>query len=133
MSVRAKLYESPHLRRANQRESLREIRDVEGPAEPLERVACDHVISHTSLGNGGETCSFVIDRYSGLVGVTPCKSKSSEEVEDRKRVGIVSVGSDRAPQILSALKRLGFDSEPSELLNLAKPYITPMLNHSSEP
>ena len=120
--VRAKLYESPHLRRANQRESLREIRDVEEPVEPLERVACDHVISRTSLGNGGETCSFVIvDRYSGLVGVKPCKSKSSEEVEDafrrfcgRKRVGIVSVGSDRAPEILSALKRLGFDSEPSE-------------------
>lgn len=100
----------------------RNFPDAEEPKEPLERVACDHVISRTSLGNGGETCSFVIlDRYSGLVGVTPCKSKSSEEVEDafrrssgRRKIGIVSAGTGRVPEILSALKRLGFNSEPAE-------------------
>ena len=120
--IQAKLYEAPHRRRPNQREVLRAIRDAEEPTEPFERLACDHVISRTSPGKGGETCSFVIvDRFSGLVGLQPCTSKGSEEVETalrkfcgRKRPGIVSVSSDRAPEILSALSRLGFNAEPAE-------------------
>lgn len=118
--VRAKLYDAPHRRRANQRESLREARDIEEPKELLERIACDHVISQTGLGLKGESCSLVvIDRFSGLVGVFPCKSKSAAEVEDslrkfcgRRKVGIVSAGSDRALEILNAL--LGLNVEPSE-------------------
>ena len=87
----------------------------------MERIACDHVITRDEVGMRGETCSFVmVDRYSGLLSIFPCKSKSSEEVEEalrrfcgRLRPHIVSVASDRAPEILAALKRLGFNPEPS--------------------
>ena len=65
--VQAKLYEAPHRRRPNQREVLRAIRDAEEPTEPFERLACDHVISRTSPGKGGETCSLVVWLASNLV------------------------------------------------------------------
>ena len=119
--LQAKLYEAPHRRRANERAHLRDIRDIEEPTAPLERIACDHVISRTSIGIGGETCSLVVvDRFSKLVGVMPCKSKHTDEVEAvlrrfcGHRSGIVSVASDRAPEILSAIKRLGFTDDPAE-------------------
>ena len=62
----------------------------------------------------------VVDRFSKLVGVMPCKSKHTDEVEAvlrrfcGHRSGIVSVASDRAPEILSAIKRLGFTDDPAE-------------------
>ncbi|CAL1164086.1 unnamed protein product [Cladocopium goreaui] len=43
---------APHRRRANERAHLRDIRDIEEPTAPLERIACDHVISRTSIGIG---------------------------------------------------------------------------------
>ena len=120
--IQAKLYDAPHRKRANQREYLREIRDMEEPKEPLERVACDHVISRTHPGIHGEQYTFVtIDRYSGLVGSYPLKAKNAEGTEEAlrrfcgsRKAGIVSVASDRAPEILAALTNLGFASEPAE-------------------
>ena len=119
--VQAKLYEAPHRRRENQSEAIRHARDVEEAKEFLERVACDHIVARNGPGMKGEQYTFVIrDRYSGLIGVYPCRTKGSDEVEEalrrfcgRSRPGIVNVSSDRAPEILSALKRLGFCSEPS--------------------
>ena len=51
--LQAKLYEAPHRRSAHERAHLRDIRDIEEPTAPLERIACDHVISRTSIGIGG--------------------------------------------------------------------------------
>ena len=80
--VQAKLYDAPHRKRANQRDYLQEIRGMEDPIAPLERLACDHIISRTNLGTKGETCSFVIvDRFSGMIGISPSKSKDSDSVE----------------------------------------------------
>lgn len=117
--VQAKLYEAPHIE--NQREAIRDARDVEEPIEYLEKVACDHIILRNEPGFRGECYSFVIaDRFTGFAGVFPLKSKTADEVEAsfrkfcrRRRPGVVIVGSDRAPEILAAIRALGFDSEPS--------------------
>ena len=119
--VQAKLYETPHRRRENQREAIRDARDVEEPSEYLEKVACDHIILRNEPGFRGECYSFVIvDRFTGYAGIFPLKSKTADEVESsfrkfcgRRRPGIVIVGSDRAPEILAAIRALGFNSEPS--------------------
>ena len=51
----------------------------------------------------------------GFAGVFPLKSKTADEVEasfrkscGRRRPGIVIVGSDRAPEILAAIRALGW-------------------------
>jgi hypothetical protein len=133
--VQAKLYDAPHRKRANQRDYLQEIRGMEDPIAPLERLACDHIISRSNLGTKGETCSFVIvDRFSGI-GISPSKSKDSDSVEvalrkfcGRSKAGIVSVSSDRAREIIAAVERLGFTTEPSEpRQSLHNPYAESMI------
>ena len=52
--------------------------------------------------------------------MTPCRSKHTDEVEAALRrfcghkSGVVSVASDPAPEILSAIERLGFADGPAE-------------------
>ena len=119
--VRTKLYQSPHRRRKNESEGIRHARDKEEPSAPLERLACDHIVTRSEPGNRSECYTFVtIDRFSGMIGLYPCVSKESDEVESalRRFVGrnpkIASIASDRAPEIMSAIKRMGFCSEPAE-------------------
>ena len=109
---------------------------MEDPIAPLEKLACDHIISRTNLGTKGETCSFVIvDRFSGMIGISPSKSKDSDSVEvalrkfcGRSKAGIVSVSSDRAHEIIAAVERLGFTTEPSEpRQSLHNPYAESMI------
>ena len=118
---RAKLYEAPHVRDIHQRETLRDAREAESPTFFLEKVSIDHIITRSDVGNGGETCTLVIvDQFSGMTGLAPSKTKSAGEVEDalrrfcgKHKPGVVQVASDRAPEILSALKSLGFAKEPA--------------------
>eukprot|EP00439_Symbiodinium_sp_Y106_P050980 s212_g6.t1 len=70
--------------------------------------------------DGDEVVSFVCrDRYSGMVWTYPAETKGSEEVENSlrhfcgRKSPIVSVASDCAPEILKAVRDLGFNSEPS--------------------
>ena len=109
------MYDAPHRRAANQSEALQEARLAESPTFFLEKLAVDHIISRDEVGHRGETCTFVmVDVFSGFTGIHPCLNKSSDEVEEalrrmcgKKRPGIIQVPSDRAPEILSAVKRLG--------------------------
>ena len=79
------------------------------------------IILRNEPGFRGECYSFVlVDRFTGYAGIFPLKSKTGDEVESsfrkfcgRRRPGIVIVGSDRAPEILAAIRALGFNSEPS--------------------
>ena len=59
------------------------------------------------------------DRFSGLVWTYPAETKDADEVEEALRhfcgrnAPVVSVASDRAPEILKAIREVGFTSEPS--------------------
>ena len=118
---RAKLYEAPHVRDIHQRETLRDARKAESPMFFMEKLSIDHIITRCDVGNGGETCTLVIvDQFSGMRGLAPSETKSAGEVEDalrrfcgKHKPGVVQVASDRAPEILSALKSLGFAKEPA--------------------
>ena len=120
---RAKLYEAPHVRDIHQRETLRDARKAESPMFFLEKLSIDHIITRSDVGNGGETCTrtlVIVDQFSGMTGLAPSETKSAGEVEDALRrfcgkhqPGVVQVASDRAPEILSALKSLGFAKEPA--------------------
>ena len=48
--LQAKLYESPHRRRENQREARREAREKEDPEQHLERIAIDFIIASDLVG-----------------------------------------------------------------------------------
>ena len=118
--LRAKLSRAHHRRRENQRESLREARAIEEPEGPGERIAVDHMFSYDQPGEDEEVVSFVIrDRFSGMVWTYPARARDSEEVENAlrhfcgRKSPIVSVASDCAPEILKAVRDLGFNSEPS--------------------
>ena len=75
----------------------------------------------TMLGFAGETCSVVlVDHFTGLISLVPCKSKEADEVEAALRrlcgkwkPGVIQVASDRAPEIRRAVREMGFSSEPS--------------------
>ena len=118
---RAKLYEQPHRRAENQSKNMKEARMVEAPTFFLEKLSVDHIIVRDEIGHKGETCTFVmVDVFSGFTSMVPCEHKTAEEVEmafrrfcGKKRPGIVQVVSDRAPEIKSALRNLGFASEPA--------------------
>ena len=118
--LQAKLTSRPHRRRNNQAESLREARDIEEPGGPVERISVDHLFAYDSPGEGDEVVSLVCrDRYSGVVWTYPAETRESEEVEDGlrhfcgRKAPIVSVASDRAPEILKAIRDCGFNSEPA--------------------
>ena len=48
--LQAKLYEAPHRRRENQRQVLREAREVEDPKSHLDRISVDFVIASDLVG-----------------------------------------------------------------------------------
>ena len=118
--LQAKLTGFYHRRRPNQSESLQDARNAEEPDGPCQRIAVDHMFVYDQPADGDEVVSFVCrDRFSGLVWAYPAESKDSEEVENSlrhfcgRKSPIVSVASDCAPEILKAVRELGFNSEPS--------------------
>ena len=118
--LQAKLTGFYHRRRPNQSESLQDARNAEEPDGPCQRIAVDHMFVYDQPADGDEVVSFVCrDRFSGLVWAHPAESKDSEEVENSlrhfcgRKSPIVSVASDCAPEILKAVRDLGFNSEPS--------------------
>ena len=119
--LQAKLCEAPRRRRGNQREGLREARDKEKPEKHLEWIAVDFVIASDLVGQTGHKVALVmVDRFSGLIGVHPCETRSAEETENGLRhfcgvraPGIVEVASDRELGILKAVKDLGFVADPA--------------------
>ena len=119
--LQAKLYESPHRRRENQRETLKEIREKEEPEDHLERISVDFIVASDSVGICGENVALVmVDRFSGLIGVHSCETRSAEEAEEGLRhfcgtvaPNIVEVSSDRHKGILKASRNLGFVVDPA--------------------
>lgn len=119
--LQAKLRESPHKRRGNERQVLRKAREVEEPSAPLERIAVDFLVARDLIGQTGDEVALVmVDKFSGLIGIHPCSDRSTEEVIKglqhfcgRHAPGIVEVSSDREKGILKAIKELGFVSNPS--------------------
>ena len=118
--LQAKLTATPHRRRDNQSSNLQEARNQEEPEGPGERIEVDHIIARDAPTEEDEVVSLVCrDRFSGVVWTYPALSKDSEEVEDAlrhfcgRKSPIVSVASDRAPEILKAIRDVGFNSEPA--------------------
>ena len=118
--LQAKLTATPHRRRDNQSSNLQEARDQEEPEGPGERIGVDHIVARDAPTDEDEVVSLVCrDRFSGVVWTYPALSKDSEEVEDAlrhfcgRKSPIVSVASDRAPEILKAIRDIGFNSEPA--------------------
>ena len=84
--LQAKLYENPHRRRENQRETLQKARDKEEPSEHMERISADFIVASDSIGIGGQSDALVlVDRFSGLIGVHPCNSRSADDAEEGLR------------------------------------------------
>ena len=84
--LQAKLCEAPRRRRGNQREGLREARDKEKPEKHLEWIAVDFAIASDLVGQTGHKVALVmVDRFSGLIGVHPCETRSAEETENGLR------------------------------------------------
>ena len=118
--LQAKLTGHYHRRRPNQSQTLQDARNIEEPEGPCQRIAVDHMFVYDQPADGDEVVSFVCrDRYSGMVWTYPAETKDSEEVENSlrhfcgRKSPIVSVASDCAPEILKAVRDLGFNSEPS--------------------
>eukprot|EP00435_Cladocopium_sp_Y103_P068674 s1190_g32.t1 len=118
---RAKLYELPHRRAGNQSEHLRDIRAAEAPTNYLDKLSVDHIVTREEVGFRGEGYTFVmVDQFTGLTSLVPCRTKSSEEIEmalrrlvGRRRPGVIQIASDRAPEIKRACVDLGFSHEPA--------------------
>ena len=119
--LQAKLYESPHRRRENQRAVLKEARGKEDPKEHLEKIAVDFAIASDLVGQTGDKAALVlVDKFSGLLGIYPCEDRSTEECMKglqhfcgTKAPGVVEVASDREGGILKAVKSLGFVADPA--------------------
>ena len=118
--LQSKLIATPHRRLKHQSQNLREARQAELPEGPLQRIEVDHVISYDQPSSDEEVVSLVCrDRYSGTVWSYPALTKEAEEVEDALRhfcgnkAPIISVASDRAPEILKAIRDVGFTPDPS--------------------
>ena len=118
---KAKLYSAPHRREINMNSRIKEAKRVEAPERYLEKISIDHIIVGHDVGFRGETCSVVlVDHFTGLISLVPCKSKEADEVEAALRrlcgkwkPGVIQVASDRAPEIRRAVREMGFSSEPS--------------------
>ena len=119
--LQAKLYESPHRRRENQRAVLKEARGKEDPKEHLEKIAVDFAIASDLVGQTGDKAALVlVDKFSGLLGIYPCEDRSTEECMKGLQhfcgttaPGVVEVASDREGGILKAVKSLGFVADPA--------------------
>ena len=87
----------------------------------MERISVDFIIASDSVGIGGENVALVmVDRFSGLIGVHSCETRSAEEAEEGLRhfcgtvaPNIVEVSSDREKGILKASRDLGFVVDPA--------------------
>ena len=87
----------------------------------MERISADFIVASDSIGIGGQNDALVlVDRFSGLIGVHPCNSRSADDAEEGLRhfcgkhaPNIVEVSSDREKGILKASKMLGFVTDPA--------------------
>ena len=109
--LQAKLYESAHRRRENQRAVLKEARGKEDPKEHLEKIAVDFAIASDLVGQTGDKAALVlVDNFFGLLGIYPCEDRGTEECMKglqhfcgTKAPGVVEVASDREGGILKAV------------------------------
>eukprot|EP00435_Cladocopium_sp_Y103_P041809 s2261_g11.t1 len=113
----AKLRARAHKLFGNQSESTREARIIESPIEFLQRICVDHLES-TEESLSGNTYAFIcVDKFSGVTGAYPAKSKSQAAVEQgsrhfcREKLPVVE--SNRYPSILAAVRDLKMHSDPS--------------------
>ena len=113
----AKLRSHQHRRLKNQSEAKRRAQEVESPKSFLEQISCDHLEARDEGANDEGYALICIDKFSGAMYAYPSRNKNHDSVVKslhhfcRSVKSIVS--SDRAPQILSAIRELGLHPDPS--------------------
>ena len=92
---------------------MQSVQTQELPSGPHERIEVDHIISCDNPSADDEVVTPLYrDRFSGVVWSYPAasKAKAVDEVEEAirhfcgKNTPVVSVASDRAPEILKAVR-----------------------------
>lgn len=113
----AKLRARAHKRFGNQPESTREARVIESPTEFLQRICVDHMEPTEESLSGDSYALICVDKFSGVIGAYPAKSKGQAAVEQglrhfcREKLPVVE--SDRYQSILAAVRDLKMHSDPS--------------------
>eukprot|EP00435_Cladocopium_sp_Y103_P025527 s45_g6.t1 len=113
----AKLRVRAHKRFGNQSASIQEARTIESPTEFLQRICVDHLESTEESLSGDSYALICVDKFSGVIGAYPSKSKAQSAVEQglchfcREKLPVVE--SDRYPSILAAVRDLKMHSDPS--------------------